>query len=186
VNFLLPIANAIDRGLRHIALASGWLLVVLAGITCFDVVCRKLAIPIPFTKFQELEWHLHTAIFSFWLGFNYTINAHPRVDSYVADKSLGTRAWIELAGCLVFALPYVLVVIWYGWPFLADSWRFNEHSEAANGLPYRWIVKGVLVAGLILLVLAILSVVLRLLAHLSGRVSAERAGLKLGASVSDV
>ena len=28
------------------------------------------------TRLQELEWHLHTALFSFWLGIAYVKNAH--------------------------------------------------------------------------------------------------------------
>jgi TRAP-type mannitol/chloroaromatic compound transport system permease small subunit len=183
---LLAASEAIDRALGRIASAAGWLLVVLTGITCFDVVCRKLGVPIPFTKFQELEWHLHTGIFSFWLGFNYTINAHPRVDSYVGDLSQRRKAWIELAGCLLFALPYTAVVMYYGWPFVLDSYLVGEHSEAANGLPYRWIVKGVLFAGLALLLLAITSVLLRLSVFLFGGRSAAEAGVKLGPSVSEV
>jgi TRAP-type mannitol/chloroaromatic compound transport system permease small subunit len=134
MNSLLAVSNGIDRQLRWIASASGWLLVVLTGVTCFDVICRKFAIPIPFTKFQELEWHLHTAIFSFWLGFNYTINAHPRVDSYVENMSQHKRAWIELAGCFIFALPYVLIVMYYGWPFVSIS-SGQRVLESANGLP---------------------------------------------------
>lgn len=186
MNALLAVSNGIDRQLRRIASASGWLLVVLTGVTCFDVICRKFAIPIPFTKFQELEWHLHTAIFSFWLGFNYTINAHPRVDSYVEDMSQHKRAWIELAGCFIFAAPYVLVVMYYGWPFVLDSYLVNESSESASGLPYRWIVKGMLYVGLALLLAAILSVALRLVAYLFGKKSAEEAGIKLGPSASEV
>jgi TRAP-type mannitol/chloroaromatic compound transport system permease small subunit len=79
---LLTISDAIKRRLETVAFVSGWLLVVLAAITCIDVFCRKFGIPIPLTKFQELEWHVHCALFSLWMGYNYTINAHPRVDSY--------------------------------------------------------------------------------------------------------
>jgi len=183
---LLAASSAIDRVLRSIASAAGWLLVLLAGLTCFDVLCRKFGIPLPFTKFQEMEWHLHTAIFSLWLGFNYTINAHPRVDSYIADMSLRRRAWIELGGCLLLALPYVLAVMYFGWAFVASSYIDNEGSEAANGLPYRWIVKGMLFAGLALLLLAIVSVALRLIAFLFGGRGAEEAELKLGPSISEV
>lgn len=183
---MLELSRTIERLLKMLADWSGWLLVVLTGITCFDVVCRKLGIPIPFTKFQEMEWHLHTAIFSFWLGFNYTINAHPRVDSFVSDISLRRKAWIELAGCLLFALPYIFVVMYFGWPFVEQSYLVNEHSEAGNGLPYRWIVKGVLFVGLALLAAAVLSVVFKLVAFLFGRRSAEEVGLKLGHSPSEV
>ena len=183
---LLALSDRIDRLLARIAAAAGWLLVALTGITCFDVVARKLGLPIPFTKFQEMEWHLHTAIFALWLGYNYTINAHPRVDSYVADFGRRRRAWIELAGCLLFALPYLLAVLYFGWGFVADSYRFNEHSEAANGLPYRWIIKAVLYLGLVLVVVAVISVMLRLVAYLFGGRSAEEAGVKLGPAISEV
>jgi TRAP-type mannitol/chloroaromatic compound transport system permease small subunit len=183
---LLATSQVIDDGLRRIASASGWLLVVLTGVTCFDVACRKLGVPIPFTKFQELEWHLHTAIFSFWLGFNYTINAHPRVDSYVGDLSQRRRAWIELVGCFLFALPYILVVMYFGWPFVWISYLSNEASEAGNGLPWRWIVKGVLFTGLVLLALAILSVIFRIVVFLFGGKSAQEAGVKLGPAASEV
>jgi TRAP-type mannitol/chloroaromatic compound transport system permease small subunit len=183
---MLELSRTIERLLKVLANCSGWLLVVLTGITCFDVVCRKLGIPIPFTKFQEMEWHLHTTIFSFWLGFNYTINAHPRVDSFVSDISLRRRAWVELVGCLAFALPYIFVVMYFGWPFVEQSYLVNEQSEAGNGLPYRWIVKGILFVGLVLLAAAVVSVVLRLVAFLFGRRSAEEAGLKLGPSAAEI
>ena len=93
---LLAISNAIVRALERIALAAGWLLIVLMTVTCVDVICRKLSIPIPYTKFQEMEWHLHAAIFALWMGYCYVINAHPRVDSYTEALPFRRRAWIEL------------------------------------------------------------------------------------------
>src|SRR5690349_11560382 len=102
---LLKTANALYRLLERIADAAGWLLIVLMVVTCVDVLFRKLGVVgFPYTKAQEMEWHLHTAIFSLWMGFNYCINAHPRVDSYTEQLSFRRKAWIELAGCLVFAL----------------------------------------------------------------------------------
>ena len=77
MGLLLGLSNAIKKVLEVVAFASGWLLIVLMCITCTDVVGRKLGIPIPLTKFQELEWYMHTALFSMWMGYNYTINAHP-------------------------------------------------------------------------------------------------------------
>ena len=74
---LLAVSDAIKWILERTAFASGWLLIVLMCVTCIDVLGRKLGIPIPLTKFQELEWHLHTTVFSMWMGYNYTINAHP-------------------------------------------------------------------------------------------------------------
>jgi len=181
---MLRTANAIYRLLERIADASGWLLIVLMAVTCIDVVMRKFGvIGFPYTKFQELEWHLHTTIFSFWLGFNYCVNAHPRVDSYTELLGFRRKAWIELFGCLVFAIPYTAVLVWYGWDFVRTAWVFNERSDSALGLEYRWIIKGIMVLGLWLLLLGIVSVLLRLVAFLFYR---QEADLRIGQSVSQV
>lgn len=181
---LLKTANALHKFLERVADASGWLLIVLMAVTCVDVTMRKFGVVgFPYTKFQELEWHLHTAIFSLWMGFNYCVNAHPRVDSYTEGLRFRTKAWIELAGCLVFALPYTLVLLWYGWDFVRIAWQFNERSDAALGLEWRWLIKGVMYAGFWLLLVGITSVALRLVAYLFLRQEAE---LKIGTSVSNV
>jgi hypothetical protein len=72
---LLKLAEGTRSLLEKIALASGWLLVVMAFVTTFDVIARKLGVRLPYTKLQELEWHFHAAIFSLWMGYCYTINA---------------------------------------------------------------------------------------------------------------
>ena len=92
---LLNASNAINRMLERIANAAGWLFRVLAGVICFDVVSRKLGFQVPgfgSTTQQELEWHLDAVIFSLWMGFNYVINGHPRVDSYTEPMTLRGKA----------------------------------------------------------------------------------------------
>jgi TRAP-type mannitol/chloroaromatic compound transport system permease small subunit len=181
---LLKTADALHRLLERVADASGWLLIVLMAVTCVDVTFRKFGVVgFPYTKFQEMEWHLHTTIFSLWLGFNYCVNAHPRVDSYTEQLGFRAKAWVELAGCLVFALPYTAVLLWYGWDFLKTAWVFNERSDSALGLEWRWLIKGILYAGFWLLFLGILSVLLRLVAYLFYK---QEAQLNIGSSVSQV
>jgi TRAP-type mannitol/chloroaromatic compound transport system permease small subunit len=181
---LIRTANALYRFLERVADASGWLLIVLMAVTCIDVTMRKFGvIGFPYTKFQEMEWHLHTTIFSLWLGFNYCVNAHPRVDSYTEKLRFRSKAWIELFGCLVFALPYTLVLLWYGWDLVRTAWVFNERSDSALGLEWRWIIKGIMYAGFWLLLLGIVSVLLRLIAFLFYK---QEADLKIGTSVSQV
>ena len=181
---LLRTANALHNLLERVADASGWLLIVLMAVTCVDVAFRKFGVVgFPYTQAQELEWHLHTAIFSLWLGYNYVVNAHPRVDSYTDKLGFRRKAWIELFGCLVFALPYTAVLLWYGWDFVRTAWVFNESSDAALGLPYRWIPKGIMYLGFWLLLVGIASVLLRLIAFLFYRQDAD---LRIGQSASQV
>jgi TRAP-type mannitol/chloroaromatic compound transport system permease small subunit len=183
---LLRMSESLRRMLEVIAHVSGWLLVVMAAVTCFDVLARKTGIPAPLTKLQELEWHFHAALFSLWMGYGYTINAHPRVDSYTEHMPMRRKAWIELFGCLLFALPYCALVAYFGLDFVASSYRLGEQSDSTIGLRYRWFIKGIYVAGLWLVVLGILSVLLRVIVFLFGKRSAEEVDLQIGHTVVDV
>jgi len=182
---LLSISKAIERALYRIAMASGWLFVACTVVIVFDVLTRKFGYQMPgmgSTRLQELEWHLHTALFSFWLGTAYLKNAHVRIDILVSRSAPRKLAWIELLGVLAFALPYCLVAIYFSYDFFHTAWQFNESSDSATGLPWRWIPKGVISLGLILLLAAVVSVLLRLVVFLWGperlRAAAAFAGAK--------
>lgn len=177
---MIRLADQIKALLEKLAFATGWLLILLMFVTCTDIVCRKFGIPIPLTKMQELEYYLHTFIFSMWMGYNYAINAHPRVDSYTETLKFRTRAWIEFWGCLIFALPYMGVLVYFGWEFTYSSFVQLEASENTLGWSHRWVVKGVFYLGLWLVLLGIISVMLRLLAFLFGGMSQQDSRLDLG------
>jgi TRAP-type mannitol/chloroaromatic compound transport system permease small subunit len=164
-------SNAIKWVLEKIAHTTGWCLMILMCVTCMDIVFRKLQLPIALTQFQEMEWHLHTLIFSGWMGFNYT-------------ETLGFRAkaWIELLGILFLALPFIMVMLEHGWPWVQQSYLQNEASENVTGLPYRWAIKGAFFIGIWLVFLGILSVFLRLIAFLFLGRSAEEADIQIGHS----
>lgn len=183
---LLKMSEGIRRLLEAIALISGWLLVIMACVTTFDVVARKFGVSLPYTKLQELEWHFHAAIFSLWMGYCYTINAHPRVDSFLELMTYRRRAWIELVGCIVLALPYVALVSYYSLDFVAQSYRLGEQSDSTVGLTHRWLIKGVYAAGLWLVVLGIVSVLLRVIVFLFGNKSEREVNLQIGHVITDV
>ena len=183
---LLKLSEGMRRLLEWVALMSGWLLVIMALVTTFDVVARKFGVQLPYTKLQELEWHFHAVIFSLWMGYCYTINAHPRVDTFTETMSYRGRAWIELAGCLLLALPYMALVAYYSLDFVASSYRLGEQSDSTVGLTHRWIIKGIYAAGLWLVVLGILSVLLRVIVFLFSGKSEDEVNLQIGHVVTDV
>jgi len=65
-------------------------------------------------------------------------------------------------------LPFVMLVVFYSVPFVAVAFASNEVSVSAGGLPYRWLIKGALLAGFGLLALASFSRLLRVCAALFG------------------
>jgi len=185
VGFLL-MADWIKTLLEKVAFTSGWLLIVLMLVTCMDIVFRRLQLPIALTQFQELEWHLHATIFSMWMGYNYTINAHPRVDSYTDTFGFRAKAWIEFVGVLVFALPFLVIMLDHGWTFVMQSYLQGEGSENVTGLPFRWLIKGIFYAGIWLVMLGVMSVLLRLIVVLFYGRDQKDSSLDIGHSELEV
>jgi TRAP-type mannitol/chloroaromatic compound transport system permease small subunit len=140
--------------------AAGWLLLAMMAVIIFDVVARRLFV-VGSVRLQELEWHLHTVIFALSLGYAYVRNAHVRIDILRDRWSPRTRAWVEVAGIIVFLVPFTLLFIHFGVDFAATAFAQNERSSSPVGLPYRWIVKAVLPLGLLLLLLAGIAVLIR-------------------------
>ena len=172
---LLSISNAIDAVLEIIAKVFGWLFLLMAIVICFDVVTRKFGfqlelfgIDLGSTRLQELEWHLHAALFLTWIGFCYVRNAHVRIDVFTGTMTQRNQAWLELIGCLVFALPYVIVSLPYAWDFFRESYRQGESSSAPNGLPSRFVIKFFLWFGFATILAAVISVFIRRVVYLFG------------------
>ena len=181
---LLATSDRINRVLHVIGMIAGWLFVVCAVVICFDVISRKAGFQIPglgSTRLQELEWHLHTALFCFWLGAAYIANAHVRIDIALTRASPRTHAMIELLGCIFFAVPYCLLAIYFSGVFTKIAWTLNEMSESPTGLPYRWVPKAFITAGLVLLLLAVFSVMMRVAVFLWGPESLRAASSFAGA-----
>lgn len=168
---ILALSGAIDALLERIARLVGWLFFLLVGVIVWDVLTRKVGFQIPgfgSTPIQELEWHLHGALFLFWLGYAYVRNVHVRIDVFTANLTPRKAAWLELFGIVAFAVPYTLVALYFSYLFAATSFLQNESSSAPNGLDYRWIIKTCLFLGLALLMASVISVFCRNFVFLFG------------------
>jgi TRAP-type mannitol/chloroaromatic compound transport system permease small subunit len=64
--------------------------------------------------------------------------------------------------------PYCLLAIYFSADFTWEAWVDNEASPSSNGLPFRWIPKGCLTAGLLLLFAGVISVLMRSIVYLYG------------------
>lgn len=176
---LVRLSDRLRRLVDVVGRTACWLILPMILVTVWDVVSRKspalrdwgLALSGGLTNstiLQELEWHLHTALFALCLGWAYVKNAHVRVDLVLERLAPRARAWIELLGCLLFMLPYTALVVWFAVDFVWSSWVNAEASVSLIGIPYRWVIKSVLLLGLVLAFLAGLGILLRLVAHLFG------------------
>jgi TRAP-type mannitol/chloroaromatic compound transport system permease small subunit len=171
-----PVALQVSDALRGFVDLVGrwgsWLIIPLVIVTVFDVTARKLVwIQIwlvdnfgrifESTLLQELEWHFHTALFALVLGYGYIWNTHVRVDLIRETLALRKKAWLEFIGLTCFMIPYTLIVIWFAWIYAYDSWAIGEISASQVGLSHRWIIKSILVFGLVVAALSGVAVLLQ-------------------------
>ena len=171
MNRMLAASNAIDGVLDRIAMTVGWLFIACTAVIAFDVLSRKFGYQMPgmgSTRLQELEWHMHTALFSFWLGIAYVKNAHVRIDIAFINAEAITKVRAEFLGCVLFAIPYSLLAIYLSLDFTWIAWVDNEGSASSNGLDWRWIPKSFISIGLIMLFAAVISVLMRTIVYLWG------------------
>jgi TRAP-type mannitol/chloroaromatic compound transport system permease small subunit len=161
----LRISDALRSFVDFVGRWGGWLIIPLVVITVFDVIARKMVwIQIwlvetfgrifESTLLQELEWHVHTALFALVLGYGYIWNTHVRVDLIRETLAFRKKAWLELLGLTFFMIPYCLVVIYFASVYAFDSFMISEISASQVGLTNRWIIKSVLVFGLIVAALS--------------------------------
>lgn len=167
MHLLIRFGEGVDRLLTWIARIAAWAGVALIAITIFDVITRRFFV-LGSTKLQELEWHFHVILFAFLLGYVYLRDAHVRIDLIRERLSERTQWWIELLGCLLFLIPYCLLVVYFSTNFTWRSFVDHETSASATGLTHRWIIKAVIPIGFSLLGLAGIAVALRKIAELFG------------------
>jgi TRAP-type mannitol/chloroaromatic compound transport system permease small subunit len=178
----IPAAIRLSEALRKMVDAIGrfgsWMFLPLVLITVFDVVLRKIGLQyfltthfgriFDSTVLQELEWHFHTGLFALVLGYGYIWNTHVRVDLVREHLHFRKKAWLEFLGLTIFLIPYCAIVIWFASVYAYDSWAMNEISASTVGLTHRWIIKTVLVFGLVTAVVAGIAVWLQVVIVLWG------------------
>ena len=179
----MPFALRLSERLRHfvdlIGRFGSWFLVPLVLITVFDLGLRKtgefqlwlvenVSGIFGSTLLQELEWHTHTILFTLVLGYGYIWNSHVRVDLIRENLAFRSKAWLELLGLSFFLLPYLAVLSYFAFIYAYDAWAIGEISASMVGLSHRWIIKSFLFAGIIMAIVAGVSVWLQIVIALFG------------------
>jgi len=157
---LLSISTCLDRIITKIGNAAAWVALPLILVTVFDVITRRFFV-LGSTRLQEAEWHLHTVLFTLVLGAAYLKDSHVRVDLLRERLSSRNKAWLEVIGCLFFLLPYTVLILFFSFEFVANSFQMGESSASTNGLDYRWLIKSSLIFGFVLVLGAGVSVLLK-------------------------
>ncbi|MGI9404822.1 MAG: TRAP transporter small permease subunit [Hyphomicrobiaceae bacterium] len=133
-----------------------WIWVILLAVIVVNVILRY-AFSRGMIELEELQWYLYGVGWLMGMSYTFVADGHVRVDVLHDKLSYTKKLWFELFGLIVMFLPFIIFVIVCAVPFVELSWMTNERSTSANGLPARWLVKGFLFLGFVLLLLTGLS-----------------------------
>ncbi len=173
---LLRAARTVDAIHRRLARALGWLTLTMVLLGAYNALARYLerdvGLRLSSNAFLEAQWYLFGLVFLLAAPHALRAGAHVRVDVLYGRHAARGRAWVDLCGALLLAVPFCLFGLWMSRDFVADSWVRGEMSNDPGGLP-RWILKPAIPLAFGLLLLQSLSEAVKSAAVLVGRAPAS-------------
>lgn len=158
--------RALDAFINRIGQLISWLAAVLVVVIIVQVILRYV-FGRGLVVLEEVQWHLYAIGIMFGFSYDVVHNSHIRLDLLHDRFPRRRKEKVEIFGILFLLMPMIIVILYHSWPFLFDSIRINERSDAPMGLCCRWFIKAFLPVGFIMLGLAAISRLVRAIAYLS-------------------
>ena len=166
-NTLIRAERAFNRFSGWIGTLSALLLLLLLANVFYDVVMRYLFNDVSIGM-QEMEWHLFSMVFLFGVAYTLSVDGHVRVDLVYERLDTRKRAIIDILGTVLLLWPFCFLVADYGIGFAQEAYLLGEQSGDPGGLPFRWIIKGVIPLAFICVLISSIGFMLRALSSYLG------------------
>jgi TRAP-type mannitol/chloroaromatic compound transport system permease small subunit len=161
------IADRIDRLTGAVGRAVAWLALAMVLVQ-FAVVVMRYGLGIGSIWLQESILYAHAALFLLAAAWTLAGDGHARIDIFYADASPRGKALVDLCGALLLLLPFMAVLAWYAWPYVARSWAILERSQEVSGLSFVFLLKSLLLLFALTMALQGIAQAIRALAALRG------------------
>jgi len=169
LNSLLKLSRGIDAVNRWLGRMLSWLVLAAVLISATNAVIRKV-FGISSNSWLELQWVLFSIIFLVCASWTLLDNEHIRIDIVNNLLPTSVRSTIDLIGHTFFLLPFTIVMLITSLPFFLASYRLNEQSGNAGGLP-QWPAKSLIFIGFAFLLAQALSELIKRIAIMRGLIA---------------
>lgn len=163
---LLGFSRLIDTITEFIGKSVSWLILAAVLVSAGNAVIRKI-FNMSSNAWLEAQWYLFGAAFMFAAAYTLSQNEHIRIDVVYGQFSRRVQHWIDLLGHLLFLMPFVLLVLYYLFPYVKMSYVSGEVSSSAGGLII-WPAKAILLVGFLLLAFQGVSEIIKKIAIMTG------------------
>lgn len=130
--------NHLDRISTMTGKAAAWLTLFMVMLT-FIIVVMRYVFDFGYIWLQETVVWMHAVVFMAGAAYTLRDEEHVRVDVFYRTMSDRHRAWVDMAGVVVFLLPLCGFLAWKSFDFVAASWGMQEGSRESGGLPYPFV-----------------------------------------------
>ena len=168
---LLRLSAAIDKLNEWVGKSAAWL-GLAAVLVCTGNAVARYAFNVGSNAWLELQWYFNAAVFLLIAGYALKRDEHVRIDVVAGRLSERAQAWIDILGGLFMLLPAMLIIAWYSWPSLVNSFAIREYSSDPGGL-IRWPVRVLIPIAFTLLALQGVSEIIKRVAFLRGAAPAS-------------
>ena len=149
----ITLVTAIIDGVNHFTgRAIAWLTLVMVIVTCAVVAARYL-FNYGSIGLQESVMYMHGIVFMLGIAFTLKEHGHVRVDVLYERFPQKVKALVDIAGHLLFLVPFCIFIFWTSLDYVAFSWSLRESSGQPGGLPGVYLVKTLIPAMAVLLFL---------------------------------
>jgi TRAP-type mannitol/chloroaromatic compound transport system permease small subunit len=166
MHLLMRLSKLIDTCNERIGRAAAWLGLAAVIVSAVSASLRY-GMNIGSNAWLEMQWYLNSAVFMLVAAWALKRNDHVRIDVISGKLSPRAQAWIDIIGSLFMLLPAVLIIGWYSWPSLVNSYQIGEYSSDPGGL-IRWPVRLLIPVGFTMLALQGVSEIIKRVAFLNG------------------
>ena len=153
---LIHILDSINRNVGKLVRWAALLMVLIQ----FGIVLLRYVFGYSSIAVNESVLYLHSALFMLGAGYTLLIDAHVRVDIFYAKASPMRRNEIDIFGHLVLLTPSMLVLAFWSWPSVVNSWKILEGAISVGGIPASFLLKSLIPAFCFLLVVQSISCLL--------------------------
>jgi TRAP-type mannitol/chloroaromatic compound transport system permease small subunit len=166
MDLLLKLSQGIDAVNRRIGQFFALMVLLAILVSAVNATVRKV-FDLSSNSWLELQWVLFSTVFLFCAPWTLQLNEHVRIDIVNSMLPRPVRSTIELVGHGLFLLPLTIIMIVTSVPFFLESFRLNEQSFSAGGLP-QWPAKSLVMIGFALLALQGVSELIKRIAIMRG------------------
>ncbi len=168
---LLAVSRTIDRLMAGLGRQVAWLTLIMVLIGAGNAVLRYLGRfahqNLTSNALLEAQWYLFSLVFLLAAAPTLLEDRHVRVDVFYGRLSKKRKALLDLAGTLLFLLPFCCFALWVCFPSVAASFSVRELSPDPGGLP-RWPIKATMLVSFWLLIAQGVSEAIKQIAVLLG------------------